>query len=61
MRKTIPLSDLPNHPGVYAVRYKVLDEGTFGARILATSWADAQRQADDLGVELDGLIVEEKE
>lgn len=50
-----PLSDLPNQPGIYLVRYKVLGEGTFGGRILAVSWADAQRQADDLGVELDGL------
>lgn len=55
-----PFPDRPNQPGTYAVRYKVLGEGTFGDRILAVSWADAQRQADELGVELDGLLMEEE-
>ncbi len=56
----LPLADRPNEPGTYAVRYRV-GSSAFGARILATSWADAHRQADELGVELDGLIVEEEE
>ena len=59
------LEDRANEPGVYGVRYRAavsknpLDVRTYSGRILAVSWADAQRQANELGMELDGRIVGE--
>lgn len=55
--------DRPNEPGLYSLKYYVQDEkfaqgkGAYTTSIYAASWADAQRQADELGMELEGQII----
>jgi len=56
----LPLEDRPNDLGRYGLTYFVLNEdgskSPFSTSISAVSWADAQRQADDLGMKLYGKI-----
>lgn len=59
------LEDRPNEPGIYSVKYFVKDDRfasglcAYESKILAISWGHAQEQANDLGMELTGLIIEE--